>query len=272
MGTTSDNSQHFGLLAEEQAVAAGNAAIWNVIPMDEIDNYFAIDPVGHRENKPDTEDGHLLALYVDFPFEPVNPENMTLLSFGDNATLSVSSTTLENLGEVHYVTVDQEIEKVARRTPVLVETKTTDLRDNIVRVLYEPQDSDYNPQTSDTEDKPDGLEVSDEEVGVQHVIRHAAESPADAQAYAVLFSTPATETALKNLWEINADLSTNSVYALTTREGQKASATEQEMRTPWFTETATIPRQSRFLAYRKGQQQDRRASALMLRLTKWRKS
>lgn len=247
VGTTSDNSQHFGLLAEEQAVAAGNAAIWNVIPMDETDNYFAIDPVGHRENKPDTEDGHLLALYVDFPFEPVNPENMTLLSFGDNATLSVSSTTLENLGEVHYVTVDQEIEKVARRTPVLVETKTTNLRDNIVRVVYEPQDSDYNPQTNDTEDKPDGLEVSDEEVGVQHVIRHAAESPTDAQAYAVLFSTPATETALKNLWEINADLSTNSVYALTTREGQKASATEQEMRTPWFTETATIPANHAFL-------------------------
>lgn len=247
IGTVNDNSQHFGLLAPEQALAAGDAAIWNVIPMDETDNYFAIDPVGHRVNKPEMADGHLLALYVDFPFEAVNTDNMTFFSFGDNASLAVNSTTLKNLGEIHYVTVDQELEKVARRTPVLIETKTTSLNDNIVRLIYEPQESDYNPETNDTEDRPDGFEVSDDEVAVQHAPHRVTVAQGNAAAYAVLFSTPADETALRNLWNIDADLSANSVYTLTTREGQKSAATEQEMRTPWFTEAASIPANHAFL-------------------------
>lgn len=247
VGTASDNSQHFGLLGEEQALAAGNAAVWNLLPLDETDNYFAIKAVAHRENKPGETDGHLAALYFDFPFEALHADQISFYTLG-GAPMPVQTAQLTNLGAVDYVVIDMEQTKVARRTPVLVDAKTTTITNNIVKVIYEAQESDYNPEVTDIEEKPSGFEVSDEVVDNQRAPRRAqALAAGETQSYSVMLNTPVNENALKHLWNIDADLSTKSVYGLTTREEKKSEETKQAMRTPWFTEISSIPANHSFL-------------------------
>lgn len=247
VGDMSDGESRFGLLGESQALAAGNAAIWNVLPIDETDNYFAIDAVGHRENKPGEENGHLIAMYVDFPMEPVNADKISFVSMSQPA--QIQNTTLDNLGNIEYVVLSDALTTVPRRTAVLIETKTTELADNIVRIPYLPQDGDYDPEVNNETPLPGGFIVSDEEVTEQYAANMPLAMAAgdNAVSYGVLLNTPATETALTHLWGIDTDLSTNSVYDLTTREDKKSAATGETMRTPWFTEAATIPANHAFV-------------------------
>lgn len=254
VGEISDGEERFGLLGETQALKAGDAAIWNVLPIDETDNYFAIDPVGHREGKPNETDGHLLALYLDFPIEAVDKDNVKFMTIGK--TMTVQNLTLENLGEVEYVEIAGELTEVPRLTPVLVETKTTNPVDNIVRIKFQTQDGDYEPTINDYQEP--GFVVKDDEVAEQHSTRSGISVYAEGESalgYGVLLSTPATETALKNLWGIDADMTANSVYDLTTREDKKAAENGADMRTPWFSETATIPANHSFMIAAKGKPQ-----------------
>lgn len=247
VGTVSDNSNRFGLLATEQAEAAGNAAIWNVIPVDEnTENYFAIDPVAHRVNKPAEDDGHLLAIYVDFPFEKIDGSSLKFKAIAE--TIGVQTIELENLGTVNYVELpEEEITMVPRTTAALVESYSEFPEDNIVRVIYEPQESDYDPEVSnDPGATLPQFPVTDEEVGSQHA-PGKAEAGLSANAYGVLLTTPATESALKHMAGIDKTLTGKKVYDLTTREEQKSAETKADMRTPWFSEVATIPANHAFL-------------------------
>lgn len=248
VGTTSDNAQRFGLLGQVQADQAGNAAIWNVIPVDEnTDNYFAIDPVGHRVNKPDEGNGHLLAIYVDFPFEKIDGSSLTFKAIAE--TVGVQTIDLKNLGTVNYVELpSEEITKVPRTTAALIESLSDQPQDNIVHIIYEAQESDYNPDiNNDPAPKdPQFPVIDDEEVGSQHAPGKAEATAQQATAYGVLLSTPATETALKNMAGIEESLTGKKAYDLTTRDSKSAES-KQTMSTPWFSEAATIPANHAFL-------------------------
>lgn len=237
VGTASDNSSHFGLLDSAHALTAADAAVWNVIPMDETDNYFAIEPVGHRINKPDEEDAHLIAMYVDFPMEAVNPDKLRFHSFGESA---LQTKELDVLGKVTYIDMGESISSVERRTPVFVECVSTEMTDNIVRIPFKAQDSDYDPAVN----KP-GFGVTDEEIAEQRAPRRAVDD--NAVPYAVLLSTPANEKTLRNLWGIEANLDENSVYDLTTRKDRLSASDMRVMSTPWFVETPTIPANHAFI-------------------------
>lgn len=230
VGTVSDGSEHFGLLAQEQADANLEATTWRVIPIDETsDNYFAIAPLAQKFNKPGEANAAYSAVYFDFPFEPAS-DNLVLNSYAPSQ--SMSSIDLPNMGTVDYIVVDSKIEKAERLTSVLVETKSTTISDNKVRIIYEPQEGDYNPAAKAA--APAKAEA------------YADAAPENALSYGVLLSTPATETALKNLWGIDADLSADRVYDLSTRDSYSAE-TKKAMKTPWFVEAATIPANHSFL-------------------------
>ena len=247
VGTDSDGAERFGLLGESQALAAGDAAVWNVIPMDLTDNYFAIEPVAHRENSPSGSDAHYLAYYLDFPIKAVNTDKVKFYNLDGSMTLGNSS--LTNLGQIEFIQLDEELTQVNRLASVLVKTETETLTDNIVEIIYETQASDYNPSTEDEEEATDpDLIVSDEVVNKQHAPSRA--SADSALSYGVLLATNADAKSLKNLWGIEADMSQNAVYDLTTREGKTSASTNQAMRTPWFQETGTIPANHSFVIAR----------------------
>ena len=247
VGTVSDNSNHFGLLAQAQADAAGDAAVWNVIPVDEnTENYFAIDPVGHRVNKPAEDDGHLLAIYVDFPFEKVDGSTLKFKAIAK--TMGVQTIELPNLGTVNYVELpEEEISIVPRTTAALVESYSDLVEDNIVRIVYEAQDSDYDPEVNnDPGETTPQFPVTDEEVATQHAPARA-EAAQTATSYGVLLSTPATQTALKHMAGIDVNLTGKKAYDLTTRDECKSAETKEAMSTPWFSEAGVIPANHAFL-------------------------
>ncbi len=252
VGTTSDGAARFGLLGEAQAIAAGNAAIWNLLPIDEDTNYFAIAPAAHRSNKPGEADAHLASAYFDFPFEPVNTEVMKAYNMKLEA-IPVKSTYLEHLEEVHYVEISEPLTKVDRLTPVLIESTSDDVLKNMVHIIYESQPGDYNPDVTLTPAKPEGFIVSDEEVAVQHSNRRRAadtdEEKLPAEAHGVLFSTPASDTSLKHLWGINTNLDNQeqAAYTLSTREQKVEAESKELMDTPWFTEATTLPANQVFM-------------------------
>lgn len=250
VGTTSDGEKRFGLLGEAQALAAGDAAVWNVLPLNETDNYFAVAPVAHRENKPNTTDGHLLALYVDFPFEPVNPDMVKIMEMGESNPVQTAN--LENLGDISYVEIPTAVTKVPRRTPVLIECTSTRLKDNMMRVIYEAQEGDYDPAT--TPDRPEGFEVSDDEIDIQRSQRRAP-AAGEAQTCGIMLATPVNQSVLKHLWNIDYDINRHSVYTLDTRESI-SEETRQPMLTPWFTAATTIPANHAFMLSESGQPQN----------------
>ncbi len=236
VGTTSDNSQMFGLLGQTQADAAGNAAIWNLIPMDTNDNYLSIPAVAHRKNKPNEEDGHLIAWFVDFPFEMLTPANAKLMTM--SSSYNLQEKTLENWGiTAKYITVNNDVSKVDRQTPVLVDMKTTELADNIVKIIWEEQSGDYTPTG-------DGFIIDDdEEIDIQRDVNTS--SSASAVVYSVLLDTPVDEDILYHEWRIDYDQDTQEVYDLGTREnkieGGRTDGATVYMDTPWFIATSTIP-------------------------------
>ncbi len=236
VGTLSDNSQMFGLLGETQAKAAGNAAIWNLIPMDTNDNYLSIPAVAHRTNKPNEDNGHLIAWYVDFPFEMLTPANAKLMTMPSSYNLQEK--TLENWGiTAGYITVNGEVEKVDRQTPVLVDMKTTELADNIVKIIWEDQSGDYTPTG-------DGFIIDDnEEIDIQRDVDPA--SILSAVVYGVLLDTTVDKEILYHEWLIEYDPDTQEVYDLGTREnkieGGRTDGKIVYMNTPWFISTSTIP-------------------------------
>lgn len=237
VGIQSDNSQMFGLLGETQAKAAGNAAIWNLIPMDTKDNYLSIPAVAHRTNKPDETDGHLIAWYVDFPFEMLTPANAKLMTM--SSSYGLQQKLLENWGiTARYITVNNEVSKVDRQTPVLVDMLTTKLEDNIVNIIWEAQSGDYTPDG-------DGfiLGGDDDEIDIQ---RDASTSTSEtAVVYGVLLDTAVDEDILYHEWRIDYDADTQEVYDLGTREnkveGGRTDGATVYMNTPWFIATSTIP-------------------------------
>lgn len=242
VGTVSDNSNQFGLLGEEQAMAAGNAAIWTLLPIDEnTNNYFAFNPVAYRTDKPGFDDGFLSAAYYDFPVKPVD-ESIKVKNIGTE----VKTIELEHLGSVNYVEVS-EANEVPRRTPVLFESISDNAEDNILRIVWEDQAGDYNPEAPDVapdpEPRPEGFEVSDEEVSTQYVISRAAGA---STSYGVLLSSAADASTLKNAHGIEIPAG-HTAYALTTRENKISAETSKVMRTPWFTQASTIPANQAFL-------------------------
>lgn len=253
-GTVSDNASRFGLLGSEQAIAAGNAAIWNVIPVDEnTDNYFAIDIAAHKINKPGETDSHYAAIYFDFPVEAIEGTDVSFLTLDASYALSTSS--LEKLGEVEYIDLDNATAtKVARLTPMLAVSSDETVESNKVRIPYEAQAGDYDPAVS----TPGGFIVSDEEVAVQHSPAMRAAS-SDANTYGVLLRTSATARHLSGLYDINFDENNSKVYNLTSREAS-APVTGVSMSTPWFQETATIPANHAFLIAAK----DKRLNSISL--------
>lgn len=246
VGTVSDNSNHFGLLAEQQADAAGNAAIWNVIPVDETtDNYFAIDPVGHRINKPGESDAQFMSIFVDFPFTKAEGcENLKFYTVPAVHTLQTA--TLDNLGEITYVDVPtEEVTTVERATAVLVESTSADPVYNKVRLVYKADPGDYNPEINN--DTQTSFPVTDEEVDVQHAPARTLASN-QAKTFGVLLSTPATETALKHQAGIEDDLTGLAAYVLGSRADKIAAETQEGMTTPWFGNgTGNIPANHAFL-------------------------
>ena len=253
-GTVSDNASRFGLLGSEQAIAASNAAIWNVIPVDEnTDNYFAIDIAAHKINKPGETDSHYAAIYFDFPVEAIEGTDVSFLTLDASYALSTSS--LEKLGEVEYIDLDNATAtKVARLTPMLAVSSDETVESNKVRIPYEAQAGDYDPAVS----APGGFIVSDEEVSVQHSPAMRAAS-SDANTYGVLLRTSATARHLSGLYDINFDENNSKVYNLTSREAS-APVTGVSMSTPWFQETATIPANHAFLIAAK----DKRLNSISL--------
>ncbi|MCC8037965.1 MAG: hypothetical protein LIP02_07525 [Bacteroidales bacterium] len=240
VGTVSDNSQMFGLLGETQAKAAGNAAIWNLIPMDTEDNYLSIPAVAHRTNKPNEEDGHLIAWYVDFPFEMLTPDNAKLMPM--SSSYSLQSKVLQNLGiTAKYITVNNEVSKVDRQTPVLVDMKTTTLADNIVKIIWADQDNDYTP----TDTGSDGFIIGgdDDEIDIQRDVDVSTTSTA--VVYGVLLDTAVDKDILYHEWLIEYDPTSQMVYDLGTREnkieGGRTDGAVVYMNTPWFFTTSTIP-------------------------------
>ncbi len=245
VGTASDGEQRFGLLDSSLVNSAADAAVWNVIPMDVTDNYFAIVPAGSRVNSPGHDDTHYLAMYVDFPMEALHGDILTFQTFNDGE--QIHSVTLDNLGTVEYFNAPiQAITSVPRATIVMAKSPSDNETDNIVRIPYLAQSNDYDPSVEPP--KPGGFPVGDDEVGVQHAPRRASEGDAKtAQSYGVFFATPVSEKSLNGLWDINADLTNNSVFDLKTHDTW-SPVSNQPMKQPWFSpETETIPANHAFM-------------------------
>lgn len=259
VGTVSDGSDRFGLLAQEQADANIEATTWNVIPVDHnTDNYFAIAPVGHRVNKPNETNGHLMAMFLDFPVkEPEGQDNMTLYNT-DNALKFVD---LKNMGGVEYIdlSADAATMRTQRQKSFLVECKTDEIADNKVEIVWESQAGDYDPETAEKpETRPGGFIVSDDYVDIQHIqsradsetISGGTPTGETALSHGVLLATPASAEALSNIWGIDLKEG-NKVYDLSTRSSVLADGTTP-IHTPWFMEATQIPANHAFLQAAEG--------------------
>lgn len=234
VGTTSDNSSHFGLLAESQALAAGTAAEWNLLPISETSetNYFAIAPGSWVENG--TENCLMSAVYYDFPIAAVEGTDMKFHTLNAN-TLRVAN--LENLGSIEYIELESEVADVARHTTALVELTTDAPSENKVRIVWEAQGGDYDPETSTTTTPT--LSVGDDVIGTQHA---PAASVTSASA-GVLLATPATSARLNEYCGIDGNFeSVKSAYVLGSKTYDNLEGTT--ISTPWFNEAATIPANS----------------------------
>ncbi len=229
VGTVSDGSDQFGLLAQEQADANLAATTWRVIPIDEnTDNYFAIPTFAQKFNQPGDANAFYSAVYFDFPFQAIDG-NITLSQY--IPSYDVLSIDLPSLGTVDYVEIKDIGETAARLTSVLVSTNTSNSIDNKVKIIYEPQEGDYNPGAA-----PASAPAK----------APAAATGEQAQILGVLLNTPAQEKILQAMWGIDADLAKNRVYDLTTRDAY-SSVTNQAMKTPWFVEADNIPANHSFL-------------------------
>lgn len=214
VGTVSDNSEHFGLLAQDQADEAGPAAVWHVRPIDEnTDNYFAFEPTAWRRNKPgEEENAYYAAMYFDFPVAAVEA-NVTFTDINE----ALQSTTLENLGDVKYIDYGTEKE-AARLTPIIIETKSLNLADNKLRIIYEAQESDHNPAVNKVRSRVTADQGS---------------------VFGVLIGSNADAESLSNMHDITLN-DDESVYHLSTRSGVLTQS-GKNCDTPWFHASTAIP-------------------------------
>lgn len=271
VGTQSDNALRFGILAKEQALAAGDAAVWKLCPIkSDSENYFAVEnPSGMRIGKMNQNDAGFVALYYDFPFTVLS-DNVTIHALGTTApTEHVQKT---NLGDVDYVELgSRETDKtVARRTCVLLELPVSPKPDDLkVEINWENQDSDYDPEVNN---RPGGFEVSDQEVGKQYAVRVRRKvnietsSPAESSYHGTLLKAQVNNDTFKNMLNIDADMTTNGAYDLTTMKN--ALSTEQSssnhsvyISTPWYTETNVVPANHSFILASKTDSQGNSRSA-----------
>ena len=247
MGTTSDGAARFGLLGEEYAIKAGNAAVWKLCPISaQSNNHFAIKTTGSRINKLNLDNAEFAAVYVDFPMKVLS-DKMIIKNLGAGATpKSVEKT---NLGHIDYVEIpDEDLTLVPRRSCVLIQIpEDADYQDYIVEIPWEAQSGDYNPEV---ENRPGGLPVSNDVIGTQHAPAHRAASSSDVVYHGTLLSTRTDGASLKGLLGIDADMDANSVYDLTTREdkGSAEDGRENEIiSTPWYAEADTLPANHAFI-------------------------
>lgn len=250
VGTVSDNSSEFGLLAEAQADMAGEAAKWVLRPVDETseNDYFALVPnatieIGDKHDK-------MAAVYFDFPIAKIDGSNLMFHTFTPAA---LSTKTLKNFGDVEYVDLEAETDKVDRQQPALIESVSDQTVANKVRIVWEAQTGDYDPEASaSTPDMP----VGDDVIATQRV---AAQSDATV-AHGVLLAAPVATTHLNNYCKIDGDFeNTHSAYVFGSKT-YKASTDDElngvTITTPWFNEATRIPANSAIIVSGKNKSQN----------------
>lgn len=239
VGTVSDNSSEFGLLAETQANAAGNAAKWVLRPVDEnsANDYFAIAPAATIEIGSDYR--RMAAVYYDFPIEAIAGSDVKFHTFTPS---SLSMTTLTNFGSIEYVDLEAEAASVPRLSPALVElsVNSDEVSANKVKIVWEAQDGDYDPEATVTP----GLPVGDDVITDQH----APATGEPGSAHGILLATPATTERLKGYCGIEGDFENDhSAYVFGTKT--YTANTDDDLNgmtvtTPWFNEAPYIPANS----------------------------
>lgn len=250
VGTVSDNSSEFGLLAEAQADMAGDAAKWVLRPVDETseNDYFALVPnatieIGDKHDK-------MAAVYFDFPIAKIDGSNLMFHTFTPAA---LSTKTLKNFGDVEYVDLEAETDKVDRQQPALIESVSDQTVANKVRIVWEAQTGDYDPEASaSTPDMP----VGDDVIATQRV---AAQSDATV-AHGVLLAAPVATTHMNNYCKIDGDFeNTHSAYVFGSKT-YKASTDDElngvTITTPWFNEATSIPANSAIIVSGKNKSQN----------------
>ena len=250
VGTVSDNSSEFGLLAEAQADAAGDAAKWVLRPVDETseNDYFALVPnatveIGDKYEK-------MAAVYFDFPIARIDGSKLMFHAF---TPTTLGTKTLKNFGDVEYVDLDAETDEVGRQQSALIEFVSDQPVANKVRIVWEAQAGDYDPEVSvNTPEMP----VSDEVINTQRV---AAQNSATV-SHGVLLAAPVTTNHLNNYCKIDGDFErTHSAYVLGSKT-YKASTDDElnglTVTTPWFNEATRIPANSTIIVSGKNKNQN----------------
>lgn len=251
VGTVSDNSSEFGLLAETQANAAGNAAKWILRPVDETSatDFFALTPNATIE----AGDRYQLmaAVYFDFPIANVDGGTIKFHTFTPN---TLSSTNLENFGTIEYVDLEAEAADVPRLQPALVELTSDQPEANKVKIVWEAQSTDYDPEATTT--TTTGLPVGDDVIDTQRT----AAGGEPAAAHGVLLSAPVSTHHLNNYCKIDGDFeSTHSAYVFGTKTYTASTADELNgtpVTTPWFNEATRIPANSAIIVAGKNKNQN----------------
>lgn len=250
VGTVSDNSSEFGLLAETQANAAGDAAKWVLRPVDETseNDYFALVPnatieMGEKYEK-------MAAVYFDFPIAKIDGSKLMFHAF---TPTTLGTKTLKNFGDVEYVDLDAETEEIGRQQSALIEFVSDQPVANKVRIVWEAQAGDYDPEVSvDTSEIP----VSDEVITIQRVAAQNGETV----SHGVLLAAPVTTNHLNNYCKIDGDFErTHSAYVFGSKT-YKASTDDElnglTVTTPWFNEATRIPANSTIIVSGKNKNQN----------------
>jgi len=250
VGTVSDNSSEFGLLAEAQANAAGDAAKWVLRPVDETseNDFFALAPnatieVGDKYQQ-------MAAVYFDFPITKIDGSTLKFHTF---TPTTLGTKTLKNFGDVEYVDLEAEADKVDRQQAALIEFTSDQPAANKVRIVWEAQDGDYDPEVSAATPE---IPVGDDVINIQR----APARNIVTVAHGVLLAAPATTNHLNNYCKIDGDFdNTHSVYVFGSKT-YKASTDDElngvTVTTPWFNEATSIPANSAIIVAGKNKNQN----------------